>query len=193
MSHIQKEIVDFLDQRLENNELAKHAIAAKDARTLMVEAAKCFVGVREKTNNNDGVMVELIQKTIGGAAHESWCMSFIQTCAIYAAMKCGVKTKLFESEHCLTVWNKTPSEQRVKMIPLPGAVKIYQHGKSSDGHTGIVLASDGVTDHCIEANTTAGSNAPNGKIERNGGGCYFTVRPRKGVGDMHLVGYLKPF
>lgn len=193
MSHIQPKMVSFLDERLKDNGLAKHAIDIKDARTLMVEAAKVCVGIREKTNNNDGPMVELIQKTIGNADHESWCMSFVQTCAAYAALKCGVPTKLFESEHCLTVFSNTDQAQRVKSIPLAGAVVIYQHGNTSSGHTGIVLSSDGQTFHAIEGNTTAGSNNPNGPVERNGGGVYYTTRSSSGTGDMRIRGYLKPF
>ncbi len=193
MSHIQKEMVEFLDEKLKTNGLAQHYIQVKNPRGLMVEAAKCCVGIREKTNNNDGPMVELIQKTIGGAVNESWCMSFVQTCAAYAAMKCEVKTMLFESEHCLTVWNNTPISQRVKYVPLPGAVVIWRHGISQNGHTGIIIGSDGLVFQAIEGNTTAGAANPNGPIEREGGGVYFTERSNSGNGDMHVIGFLKPF
>lgn len=184
-------MMQFFDWRLKENGLANHAIQEKLPRLLLVEAAKVCVGIREKTGNNDGPMVELIQSTIGGADHESWCMSFVQTCLAYAAIKCGAKIPIAESEHCLTVWNETPVEQRVKISPLPGAIVIWRHGKTTNGHTGIVLGADETAMNCVEGNTNAGTK--DGKIVREGGGVYFTERSRYGNGDMQIVGYLKPF
>lgn len=192
MRHIQPEMVQYLDEKLFDNGLAQKMIADKNARGLMVEAAKVCVGIREKTNRNDGPMVELIQRTIGKAEGESWCMSFVQTMAAYAEVKTGMKCQLFESEHCLTVWNNSPIIQRVKFLPLPGAVGIWRHGVSTDGHTCIVIATDGVTFHAVEGNTNAGTDM-GGKVERDGGGVYFTIRSMSGNADMHIVGFLKPF
>lgn len=193
MSHIQQAMVEFIDAKLKENGLAQHLMQTGDARNLMVEAAKVCVGIREKTNNNDGPMVELIQKTIGPAAHESWCMAFVQTCAAYAALKTGKKPTLFESEHCLTVWNNTPVTNRVKYVPLPGAIAIWRHGVTTNGHTGIITGSDGHIFQAVEGNTSGGSANPNGPIEREGGGVYYTSRSHLGAGDMHIVGFLKPF
>jgi hypothetical protein len=189
---IEPKMVAFLDEKLKSNGLAQHAIEAKDARLLATEAAKVCVGIREKTGNNDGPMVELIQETIGGHDHEAWCQSFVQTCIAYAELKTGIKSPLVAGEHCLSVWEDTPHAQRVKMNPLPGALCIWRHGNSSNGHTGIVLGADEETMHLVEGNTTAGQT-PEGKVVREGGGVYYTVRSRKGSGDMHVVGFLRPF
>lgn len=195
MRQIEPKMVQFLDDRLKDNGLAQHAIETKDARTLMVEAAKVCVGIREKTNNNDGPMVELIQETIGRANHEAWCMGFVQTMIAYAEFKTGVKSPVFDGddggEHCQTVWRKTPKDMRVKISPLPGAIVIWRHGSSENGHTGILLGSDERIFSAVEGNTTKGE--VNGRIVREGGGVYFTTRSRYGDGDMNIVGYLIPF
>jgi hypothetical protein len=189
--HIQPDMVAFIDKKLAGNGLADLAIKNKDARTLMRLAAQVCVGIREIGGNNTGPMVTLIQKTVGGPDHVAWCMSFVQTCIAYAELKTGVKSPVFVSEHCQTVWRETPVAQRVKFLPLAGAVVIWRHGTSSSGHTGIVDSCDTKTFHAFEGNTESGIVA--GKVERDGGGIYWTSRSLEGTGDMHILGFLKPF
>lgn len=189
---IEPKLVAYLDEKLKSNGIAQQAILDKEPRILFVEACRALVGVREKTGNNDGPMVELLQETIDGHDHESWCMSFIQSCVAYAEQKSGQASPLFPSEHCLTVWQKTPVGQRVRFVPLPGAIVIWKHGNTTNGHTGCVIGSDQMEFQAIEGNTTAGTDK-NGKIIREGGGCYMTHRLMHGNGDMHVVGFLKPF
>lgn len=193
MRHIQQKMIDYLDEKLRTNGLAHDAILRGDARTLFLQACCACVGIREATGNNDGPMVELLQKTIGSASQEAWCMSFMQTCIAYAEVKAGAKSPLVASEHCLTVWSETPVEQRVKIYPLPGAVVIWRHGNTSNGHTGCVLGTDGNTFQGVEGNTNAGSDDPSGAVVREGGGVYFTHRSLGGAGEMKVVGFLKPF
>ena len=182
----------FIDDRLKDVGLAQRAILQKDARALFIEAARCCYGIREQGGNNSGPTVELIQETVGGHSREAWCMSFVQTCLAYVEEKLKVKSPILVSEHCLTVWSSTPKEQRVKFFPLPGAIAIWRHGSSSNGHTGIVLGADDKTFHSIEGNTEHGED-PNGKVVRDGGGVYFLERSMHPTGDMKLVGFLKPF
>lgn len=197
MRSIEFNMVLFLDQRLEENGLAQQAIKDKNPRQLMIEAAKVCVGIREKTNNNDGPMIELIQKTIGSAGGEAWCMSFVQTCIAYAEYKTKVVSSIHPSEHCLTTWNKSPKVLRVKRHPLPGAIAIWRHGKSSNGHTGIVLGADNKVFQAVEGNTSSGKAGD--KIVRDGHGVYFTERSMQKFPEvtqksgMILVGFLKPF
>lgn len=193
MRHIKPEMIAFIDKKLEGNGLAQHAIETKDARTLFVEAAKSCVGIREATGNNDGPMVELIQKTVDGhAGHEAWCMAFVQTCLAYVETKTGVKSPIVASEHCMSVFRATRPELRVRLNPLPGAIVIWKHGSTDNGHTGVVLGADESTFTAVEGNTTSGQD-PNGKVVRDGGGVYFTKRSRGGNGDMKIVGFLIPF
>lgn len=199
MRQIEKKMIEFLDAKIENNGLAQLAIEKKDARTLMLEAAKMCVGIREKTNHNDGPMVELIQETIGGHNNEAWCMAFVQTCIAYAEVKTGIKSLLPATEHCMTLWRNTDPKLRVKILPLPGAVIIWQHAGSDDGHTGFVLGADNTVFTAVEGNTTFGFNKESKKIVREGGGVYFTQRSMQNfpkvnsTEEMRIVGFLKPF
>lgn len=191
---IEPKMVEFLDQKLANNGLAQHAIAEKDARQLFILAAQACVGIREVGGNNSGPMVELIQETIGGHSKESWCMAFMQTCIAYAELKTGMVSLVAAGEHCLTVWALTPKSERVKIFPLPGAIVIWQHGKSQDGHTGCFLEADDKRKNMrmVEGNTESGLN-PKGDVERDGGGVYLTSRNVIKNGSMKVVGFLKPF
>jgi hypothetical protein len=123
----------------------------------------------------------------------AWCMSFIMTCLAYAEVRTGVKSPVYASEHCLTVFKNTPESQRVKKFPARGAIIIWQHGSSSNGHTGVFLeAQDDGGMRAIEGNAEKGL-APDGSVEREGGGIYLTSRSMKANGTMKVVGYLKPF
>jgi hypothetical protein len=189
---IEKELVGWLDERLAGNGLAKHAIEIKEPRLLMVEAARACVGVREEGGNNNGPMVRLLQKTIGGASKESWCMSFQQSLIAYAELKTGLQSRLVASEHCLTVWAKSSEKCRVRFFPLPGAIVIWRHGDTTNGHTGIFLEADGDQMMTIEGNTSSGLSK-NGSVVRDGGGVYLCKRSMKQNGDLRVVGFLKPF
>jgi hypothetical protein len=185
---IHPDMVKFLDEKLERNGLAKHATEEGDARTLFVLAAEACVGIVEK-GANSGPMVSLIQDTVGGQDHVPWCMSLVQTCLAYAEVKTGKKSPIYVSEHCLSVWNKTKEEQRVKLTPLPGAIIIWQHGKSMSGHVGIVRGCDEKLVLTVEGNTSS----DNTKVQREGDGVYFKNRSKFSQGSMKVLGYLKPF
>ena len=193
MREIELEMVKFLDEKLANNGLAQHAIKTKDGRLLFRLACEACVGIREKGGNNKGPMVELIQKTIGGAVQEAWCMAAMQTCIAYAETKLRIKSKFFASEHCLTSWRNTPKELRVIYFPLPGAIIIWQHGETESGHTGCVVEADAKTKtmFTVEGNTDSGISE--GRVERDGGGFYANHRSTIKNGSMRVVGFLKPF
>ncbi len=194
MRIIQPKMMEYIDWKLANNGLAQHSIETKNARQLFIEAAKCCVGIREVGGNNMGPMVELIQETIGRAEKEAWCMAFVQTLLAYTESKTGIQSPIPASEHCLTVWTMCPLVAKVKIFPLPGAIAIWQHGVTDQGHTGIFIEKDpnGNYFKAIEGNTEAGID-PNGKVERDGGGVYFTERSMFANGNMRLRGFLKPF
>lgn len=191
-------LLDYLDNKLAANPVAKGAIANKLPRVLLMEAARATIGIREQGGNNDGYYVRLIQETVGTAHREAWCMSLMQSLIGYVEVNLNVVSPVVVSEHCLTVWKETPHAQRVIHYPMPGAIIIWQHGKSQNGHTGLYLESFPSDDPLhnnmitIEGNATKGLK-PDGTIERNGGGVYMCERSMKGNGDMHVLGFLKPF
>lgn len=185
MRNIEKDMVKWLDAKLASNGLAQKAIEEKDARTLFRLAAESCVGIKESSNNG-GPMVELLQETIGGADREPWCMSFVQTCLAYAEKKTGIKSPIFESEHCMTTWNETPKKMRVKNIPAMGAIVIWRHGSTQSGHTGLVLEWLGTKFNSVEGNTSDSSM-------REGDAVALKQRSAKATGSMKVVGFLKPF
>jgi hypothetical protein len=153
----------------------------------LLDVARSYVGVREQGTNR-GREVEMFQRPIGGADGEPWCMSFAQFCIQKAGAETKVDPKVFRSEHCLTVWNKSPKSQQLSK-PEPGSLVIWRHGNSSSGHVGIVekVHPDG-TFTTIEGNTSSGSG-----INREGDGVYRRKRDMNGAGSMRVVGFLKPF
>ena len=182
---IENKMVLWLDNKLANNGLAQNAIKNKDARTLFRLAAECCVGIKE-TSNNSGPMVELIQETIGSAVKESWCMSFIMTCLAYAEVKTGIKSSVFPSELCTEVWNKTPKFLRVKKIPAPGAITVWQRGSTIYGHTGVMLEWQDNKFISCEGNTS--------DLSVSNGDCVAVKsRSSKATGALKVLGWLKPF
>jgi hypothetical protein len=192
MRNIEKKMVDYLDARLAGNGLAQEAMKKKDPRTVFALAAQACVGIREVGGNNKGPMVELLQETIGSASAEAWCMSFVQTCLAYAEKKTGIKSPVFASEHCLTVWQKTPKTARVKKVPARGAIAIWNYPPGVSGHTGIVDVFTAKKMNLFEGNTEKGLTL-SGAIERDGGGCYYTERSTGSTKKMKLLGFIKPF
>ncbi|NJK69335.1 MAG: alpha/beta fold hydrolase [Microcoleus sp. SU_5_3] len=159
-----------------------------DPTQKLLNVARSYIGVREQGGDNRGRQVEEFQRAIGGAAAEAWCMSFAQYCIKAAESETQANSQVTQSEHCLTVWNGSPSQLRSSR-PEPGSLVIWRHGNSSKGHVGIVEAvnSDG-TFTTIEGNTSDSSG-----INREGDGVYRKQRDLDGAGDMRVVGFLKVF
>ena len=198
MRHIQPEMFNLILKKLEHNgEAQENMRLKKDPRRLLVIAAPLFVGVREKTGHNDGPIIELIQKTIGGAYREPYCLAFAQTLIAFVEKVYGIESPIHPTEHCMTCWRNSPKHSRVLFSPDPGAITIYNHQGTDSGHAAIFIES--ITErkekfaHNVEANTTGGVD-PYGAIVREGGGIYWTKRPwQRNVGGMLFVGHLKPF
>jgi hypothetical protein len=164
-------------------------------RALLFESGR-WVGVTEKGGDNRGQLVEMFQKAYDNLAQgEPWCMAFVQFCvknveAAYLAAfgKQDTPLKLFPTEHCLTCWARSPVECRLS-LPVVGAIVIWQHGTSQNGHTGVVTAVDGNGGFStIEGNTGAGIG-----VVREGDGVYRRERSMGGAGDMKVVGFLLPW
>ena len=153
-----------------------------------------WVGVRE-SSRNAGWAVEKFQSAVDGkASHEAWCMAFVQFCVKHVDTLGGViqlgfaeKTLLFASEHCLTVWNKTPAENRVSK-PTNGSIVIWQHVDANgigtlNGHTGIVIAVGRDGFQTVEGNTGDAGG-------REGDGVYLKTRSYSGHGTLRVKGFI---
>jgi hypothetical protein len=193
MRHIEPKLVTWLEEKMTSMGAYHDALQRKDARTIYLLANMACIGVRE-TTDNAGPLVELLQKTIGDSGHEAWCMAQQQSCVAFAEQVTGVKSLLYASEGCLEVWEESPHEMRVQSIPLPGALTIWQHGTSWQGHCGCTGTYNPRTHifESFEGNTTGGLDAK-GQIIRDGGGSYRAMRAASGTGNMRVKGWLRPF
>jgi uncharacterized protein (TIGR02594 family) len=158
------------------------------AQLLIKEASK-WVGVHEKGGNNKGAEVELFQKAVDGkASGEAWCMAFMQFCIKQVEASEGINSKIFRSEHCMTVWNNSPEAIKTH-TPEVGCIIIWRHGQTSNGHTGIITGIDVDGDFL----TIEGNTADSSSIIRDGDGVFSRVRSKNGSGEMKIVGFIKPF
>lgn len=154
----------------------------------LVEFASKYIGTKESGGDNRGELIVLFQKALDGKANgESWCAAFLMYCILEIEKLTNKKSKIFKSEHCLTVWNKSPKELRLKE-PEVGCLIIWQFGETTDGHIGLVTKVNKNTVETIEGNTGDGSG-----VVRNGDGVYARKRSKFGSEKMKVVGYLKVF
>jgi hypothetical protein len=118
---------------------------------------------------NGGPQVEWYQKTVDGKAQrEPWCLAFIQTMAFEISAQYNLKNPLFPTEHCLTLWNKTPQKYK-SMLPSLGSVFIQQYIGTTNGHTGVVIEFNKEYFKTIEGNTNKDGS-------REGDGVYEKIR-----------------
>ena len=156
----------------------------------LVDIAKQYIGTKESGGDNKGSQIEEFQKAVDGKAQgEAWCMAFVQFCIEKVEEQTNEtsKSKIFKSEHCLTVWNKTPISQRLT-VPEVGSLIVWQFGSSSNGHVGIVTNVRSTRVDTIEGNTGDGAG-----VVREGDGVYSRNRSRTGSSDMKVLGFLKVF
>lgn len=154
----------------------------------LIDLAHTFIGVKEQ-GDNDGDQVSLFQKSVDGiASRESWCMCFVQFCVKQIEKKYAVKSKLFKSEHCLTVWNKTHKEFRLTE-PEVGCIVIWNFVGTNNGHAGIVTKVLKDKIETIEGNTS-GSSA---QVVREGDEVAAKIRSKAGSKTMKVVGFIKVF
>lgn len=163
--------------------------------SFLIEESKMWVGVTEQ-GNNSGQLIQIWQKTVDAkAVEEPWCMCFVQSQIktidqmFYKVFGLTNFTRVFPSEHCFTVWQKSPAEIRSK-IPLPGSIAIWKQKDSTSGHTGIVTSVNIAqkTFKTIEGNTSPGDG-----IVREGQGVYEKTRTMDGQGKLELLGFLVPW
>ncbi len=190
--HIEKELFNYIDERLRDSEEAQDAIKYFDARLLMVCAAGALVGVREATGHNDGKMVSLIQETVGGHSGEPYCVAGVMSCLAYTEVKLSVTSPLMATEHAQTLWKKTPVDLRVKHFPAPGAIAIWGDVGKASGHAEIVRLAEANQFYGIGFNTS-GASKPGGVVNREGNGVYYTTRSYGSTAKRKLLGFIKPF
>ncbi len=157
-------------------------------RERLIEIARSFVGVTEKGGNNRGAQVEAFQRAVDGKAQrEPWCAAFVQFCITQAEKETGIDCKVYRSEHCMTMWRKSPDDLRL-LQPEVGCLMIWNYVGSDRGHIGLVYS---VTPNKIM--TIEGNTSPDEEIVREGDGVYSKVRSWNGSKTMKVAGWLRTF
>jgi hypothetical protein len=162
-------------------------------KRMLVFEAKRWVGIKEVGGQNKGQVVEMFQKAVDGkASGEPWCLAFVQFCLqmvdkeydFVRQMKAN-KAMVFNTEHCLTLWNNTNTNQRRK-DPEIGTIVLWRHGDTTSGHAGIVteILEKGEF-RTVEGNTGDGSG-----VIREGDGVFERVRSINGAGSMKILGFV---
>lgn len=189
---IKVELVNIILDRIGDNGLLNYAIRNRDPRLCMVLAAEALVGVQEETGKNDGEIIRLIQETVGDARGEPYCIGGIMSCIAFAEAVTGIKSPIKATEHARTLFATSTISERVKKIPLPGAIALWGDRGKYTGHGEIVKAADEKKMHCIGFNTY-GATSPDGPVEREGNGIYYTVRSYESTASRVFLGCIKPF
>ncbi len=150
---------------------------------LAVKIANAMVGIHESEENNCGVLVESIQRTVGNAEKEAWCMSLQQTIEALVEKWKGVKSTLPVGENCLAVYGQA---KKIVSEPKLNDVAIWRFAKTTSGHTGRVVVEGDSTFSSLEGNTGDGTG-----INREGDGVYIKHRDSKGSNKMSLIGFIR--
>jgi hypothetical protein len=132
------------------------------------------IGVRELTNHNDGVRVEMYLHSVGNKKGDPWCAAFIA----WVFKQCGVKTSINASSGSSINWDNLvyrkgaflKEPQTGDTFSLYGYVK--KENRSRVKHCGFFdskVGDDGRFFNTVEGNT-------NKKLSVEGGGVYANKR-----------------
>ena len=147
---------------------------SQDVRAKLVNTAYKYVGVREKTGNNDGKDVEAILARVGLPPKNPWCAA-LQYCIHndegVKAPKSGYSPDWFKTN---VVYNKKKMSL-TKFKSQKGQVcGFYIPSKGRIGHVGMIVGEMGNFYITIEGNTNdAGSD--------EGEGCYKKLRSKESI------------
>lgn len=166
----------------------REAYDLQDANFMVGLAAEALTAlkVREKTNKNDGYIVEMIQKVGQGQKGWPWCMYQVQACVGIAETLTGKVSKLPYSGSCAEVRNKADKEMVIEFGQSDyGSIWIKKYPDGT-GHTGIFerWATFNRVGILNEGNTDQSTS-----VIREGGGSYRTRRSL----DKSWVMCLRPF
>jgi hypothetical protein len=159
-----------------------------------VNIAKCYIGTTEHGGNNRGELVSIFQRAVDGkASGEAWCLCFVQFILKIVESRCGKVSRLWDTEHCRTAWDLTAHSARVSRNDVqPGDLVIWRHGDTSNGHVGIVerVIKD-ARGEVIQLATIEGNTGDSSF--RDGDGVYQKARHPVRNGNMHVLGFIRPF
>jgi hypothetical protein len=186
------------DGRLALIAQAQNCIYQRNARGLLIEAARCMIDLVEYEDvPHQHDLIDPMHEVAGSSPGDSWCMGFVQSCIAYVERRLKIASPIHRDGNCVAVWDGTDATQRVSAIPLGGAIAIWQSvDDPTHGHAAIVRDCDGAIMNTIEGNTMPQSDAA-GIVEADGGGVFPCLRAwdlaTPNASGLILRGALKPF
>lgn len=163
----------------------------------IVSAAAYYDGQTE-IPNNAGFKDPNFQKeltSVGWVKSYAWCAFF--TKLIYTkAYKNDVKllevVKKRFNGGALSTYNNAKSDGifKVSDLPVVGAIAVWQHGNSGNGHVGIVKSFDLTTNtmYCIEGNTNASGSREGDRVAIKAR----TIKRDRTASGLNLKGFIYP-
>ena len=118
-----------------------------------LDTAKSYIGTKEKTNHNDGPVVEKFLKSVGRKKGDSWCAAFVSYClqaakVLYPRIHSGL-ARSFKLKNSLKAKDVLIGKYKI----LPGTIIIWEKGSTVFGHVGFVEKWDEKSGITIEGNT----------------------------------------
>lgn len=165
----------------------------------ILAAAKYYVGQKEKTGNS-GFQDPNFEKelaSVGWQKSYAWCAYFTKLIYTKAYRNDAKLSKVVRERFnggALATYNNAKADGIFKVsdigLPIVGAIAVWQHGKSGNGHVGIVVSFELKTNtmYCIEGNTNANGS-------REGDQVAIKVRPigaPKTATGLNLKGFIYP-
>lgn len=186
---IDAELFEFLAGRVP---MSLAAMKKRKPWELMVAFDAAMNGIVEVGGNNRGKWVQKIQAVAGGYVGLPWCMYKNQASVACVEKVLGIKSQLLKSGHCLTVFRDAVAKGYSVNIgrEIPGDMPIWRHGKTEDGHTGVIISKiiPGQILLVSEGNTSSGPG-----MNRDGEGAYIRMRHYGAYDNMVLQGFVRPF
>lgn len=128
----------------------------------IIEAAKSYIGKKEKPNNSGFVDPAFEKKMIANGWQKGWAWCAFQSKVIWKDAYSSINPailkeldKLFSPSAVQTFKNfKASATWKTSATPVAGALVIWQHGHGPEGHAGIVIQvnADG-SFYTVEGNT----------------------------------------
>ncbi len=164
----------------------------KDVTKCAIDVGNAMLGmhIREEGGNNKGKIVGWIQSVIGvfksTGTGDAWCKSAMQCITAFLEDYFQVESPVLASEHCLTVNNAAKKIAGLWTAACEiGSQFEFQNGKSTSGHTGLVVSiPDSIFMNTVEGNTGDASLA-------DGDGFFKKKRNQKKNGNFTTVGFVR--
>ena len=144
---------------------AKGGVGVGSEMPRHLDTARSYLGTVEKTNHNDGPVVEKFLRSVGRKKGDSWCAAFVSYClqageVSYPGIHSGL-ARNFKLRSSLKAKDVLIGKYKI----LPGTIVVWEKGNTVFGHVGFVERWDKQSGITIEGNTCSDRTClPIGKI-----------------------------